>query len=628
MMRVRKLTIIESGIRFSLYPNGVRVFNDLLMVDLDDLDDCVIRGIPEEKENNGVPLLAYDAEAEIFQKIQLRDNTEYEFAIELPLTENEFLEGCEENPLFPFANNGLKNIVKFNGPDSCAKLEGGRFRVTGRFNFENSAGTSYLDIEVEQGTSISIPVEVLTQKLDYHEEFQQLLHQISEYSASLLIRFDNATETAFGVSSDSDISPMAELMAFRRLFRNGRLSNYVREIINNPSSKMSSIIAKEHAAFATNPDWPTLAQSAIDYDFMRGGVLQDSFCGHTPLTIPDRRIKTSYDTKDNRFIKTSLMLLRERLEHLKVRMPKKYEASKTCMNKWSEDLDSMLFHPFWREIGISEEFPNSMVMANRKGYREYMMFYLAFGLSIKLESESTLLAVGGDIKPVFHLYEMWCYLMMHDVLCKLTDATGDPELSFINRDKEFMKDLISKNDKPIRFTYRHNGRQVALKLFYNKDFNLLDDKSTQWADSYSGAFNPDISISMEMNDIVHWLHFDAKYRLDLSKWKSELSGKDIVSSFKREDIHKMHTYRDAVLGTRGSYVLYPGSERINELYVRNPDKKYRDNNLMPSVGAFPLKPTESRVQIEQLDCINQHLMNCIHSLIDNNFNYKEELGIL
>lgn len=624
MIRVRKLIISDSGIIFSLYPNGVRAFNDALMIDL---DGDSIRGIPDDRECRGVPLLAYDIDADIFQKIQLRDNTEYEFAIELPLTENEFLERCEVNSIFPFSNNGLKNIVRFNGPDSCAELQGERYRITGRFNFENSAGTAYLDIEVEQGTSVSIPIEVLTQKLDYHEEFQQLLHQISEYSASLLIRFDNATETAFSVTSDSEMSPMVELMAFRRLFRNARLTNYVREIINNPSSKISSILAKENVAFATNPDWATLAQSAIDYDFMRGGILQDSFSGHTPLTLPDRRIKTSYDTKDNRFVKTSLMLLRERLAHLKRRMPNKYEASHNTMNNWSEELDAILFHPFWSEIGISEEFPNSMVMANRKGYREYMVFYLAFGLSLKLESESTLLAVGGDIKPVFHLYEMWCYLMMHDLLCRLTDSTGDPELSFMNRDKEFMKDLISKNEKPIKFTYVYNDKQVTLCLFYNKDFNLLDDKSTQWADSYSGVFNPDISISMEMNNIVHWLHFDAKYRLDLTKWKSELSGNDIANSFKREDIHKMHTYRDAVLGTRGSYVLYPGSERINELYVRSPDKNYRDTNLMPSVGAFPLKPTETDVQSEQLACIYQHIQNCIHALIDKDFIYSEEHGL-
>lgn len=613
MMRVRKLIIAELGVVFSLYPNGIRAFNNALTIDL---EGTSIRGIPDDNRISGVAPLAYDVDADIFQKIQLRDNTEYEFAIILPITELEFLEGCETNKIFPFSNSGLKHIVKFNGPDSCGALEGGGYRVTGRLNFASSAGTAHLNIEIEQSISLRIPVEVLTQKLDYYDEFQQLLHQISEYSASLLICFDNATETTFGVSNDQEISPMAELMAFRRLFHNGRLGNYVLEIINNPSSKTSSVIAKENAAFVTNPDWTTLAQSAIDYDFRIGGVLQDSFVGHTPLTLPERRVRTSHDTIDNRFVKTSLMLLRDRLEHLKERMPNKYQASNNAMNNWSEELNSILFQPFWQEIGTCEQFPSSMVMANRKGYREYLMFYLAFGLSLKLESESTLLAAGGDIKPVFDLYEMWCYLMMHDLLCRLTDSTGDQELLFMNKDREFMRELVSNNQKPVKFTYSHNEKKVRLRLFFDRNFNRLDDRSTDWADSYSGVFNPDISISLEMNGIVHWLHFDAKYRINLEN-----------DTFKRDDIHKMHTYRDAVLGTRGSYVLYPGSECNSDLYIRNPDKIYRDSVLMPSVGAFALKPTESGLQAEQMQCIQMHIKNCIHSLMDKDFQYNEEHGL-
>ena len=77
MMRIQKLVISDSGIVFSLYPNGVRVFNDALMVALDGDE---IRGIPDDESCRGVPLLAYDADADVFQKIQLRDNTEYEFA--------------------------------------------------------------------------------------------------------------------------------------------------------------------------------------------------------------------------------------------------------------------------------------------------------------------------------------------------------------------------------------------------------------------------------------------------------------------------------------------------------------------------------------------------------------------
>lgn len=624
MMHLKKLTIKQAGVKFSLYPNGVRAFNEQENINLNGAEIC---GILDTTGNSGVPKLAYDIDADIFQQIQIRDNTEYEFAIELPLSIDEYLTRCEQNNLFPFSNESLKHIVKFNGPDSCVQTLDGKYRVTGRLNFENHAGTAHLDLSIEQDIRIPIAVEVLTQKLDYLKEFQELLCQISEYSASLLIRFDNATETVFGVTSDIEISPMVELMAFRRLLRDGRLANYIREIIHNPSRRMLSLVVKEDSAFVTNPDWSTLAQSAVDFDFKRGGFLAESFAGYSPLNLADRKVKQSFDTKDNRFVKTSLQLLRSRLELLKRKMPKKYEASHTVMQKWGEELDTLLFNPFWSEIGNSDEFPNSMVMATRKGYREYVMHYLVFGLSLKLESEQSLLSVGGDIKPVFHLYEMWCYLMVHDVICKLTGSNGEPELSFANRDKEFMRDLISKNDKPIRFVYDLADKKVNLCLYYNKDFHGIDDKTTQWADSYSGVFIPDISISIEWDNKVHWLHFDAKYRLDLSRWKAELSGEQNVSTFRKDDIHKMHTYRDAVMGTRGSYVLFPGKEKISELYIRNPDKAYRDTNLMPSVGAFPLKPSESESQKSQLECISQHIKKCIDDLVENDFSYKEEYGL-
>ncbi|MBC53915.1 MAG: hypothetical protein CMQ34_08785 [Gammaproteobacteria bacterium] len=624
-MRVRKLVIQEFGIKFSLYPNGARTFDDDL---LQDAADSVVRFIPDVSAPMGVAPLAYEEDSDIFQKIQLRDNTEYDFSIELPLNKGQFLDKCKNNPLYPFSNESLRDVVKFNGPDSCAELNGNRYRVTGRLNFEGRAGTSYLDVTVEHGTKLLIPVEVLTQKLDYHAEFQQLLHQISEYSAELIIRFDYATETTFGVSSERDSSPMTELMAYRRLFRDGRLVNYLREIMSNPSEMRSALAVKESTAFVVNPDWAKLAESSVDYDFQIGGPLQSFFGGYTPNALPERRIKISFDTDANRFIKSSLTILRTRLEHLDDRMPKKYNASKMAMKQWIRQLELVLLDPFWSGVGISEGFPNSMVLANRKGYREYMMLYLSFGLSLKLETEATLLSGGGDIKPVFQLYEIWCYLMVHNVLCRITCSAGTPELSFLDKDKRFVKELISANDNPISFIYTEDDTVANLSLYYNKTFSRIDDRATQWADSYSGVFNPDISISIDTGSgVVHWIHFDAKYRLDLSQFRRALSSGEPSSSFKREDIHKMHTYRDAVLGTRGSYVLYPGSEILNEIYVRNPNKAYRSSNLVPSVGAFPLKPTSAHEQEEQLAAIGEHIVNCIKLLSKGETEYREELGL-
>lgn len=46
----------------------------------------------------------------------------------------------------------------------------------------------------------------------------------------------------------------------------------------------------------------------------------------------------------------------------------------------------------------------------------------------------------------------------------------------------------------------------------------------------------------------------------------------------------MHTYKDAIVSTHGSYILYPGDEdAIFRVYNDRP---------IPSVGAFPLTPGE------------------------------------
>ena len=88
-----------------------------------------------------------------------------------------------------------------------------------------------------------------------------------------------------------------------------------------------------------------------------------------------------------------------------------------------------------------------------------------------------------------------------------------------------------------------------------------------------------------------WIHFDAKYKVerirqdlepDLDSAEEEKSAADheaseTVKATKREDLLKMHAYRDAIRRTAGAYVLYPGDE---DLQVR----EYHE--LLPGLGAF------------------------------------------
>jgi hypothetical protein len=102
-----------------------------------------------------------------------------------------------------------------------------------------------------------------------------------------------------------------------------------------------------------------------------------------------------------------------------------------------------------------------------------------------------------------------------------------------------------------------------------------------------------------------YLHLDAKFRVEAL---SQLFGKEYVPDdesdipeeiqqeldeeyhetasadiYKRGDLYKMHTYNDAIRRTVGSYVLYPGKDKVNEKFPRY-------HEILPGVGAFAIRP--------------------------------------
>jgi hypothetical protein len=85
-----------------------------------------------------------------------------------------------------------------------------------------------------------------------------------------------------------------------------------------------------------------------------------------------------------------------------------------------------------------------------------------------------------------------------------------------------------------------------------------------------------------------WLHFDAKYRLSDVGLARELAGdeEEETSEPVRDDLLKMHVYRDAIRRSVGSFVLYPGPVEASPPY-----QVYHE--LLPGVGAFALRPGES-----------------------------------
>ena len=85
------------------------------------------------------------------------------------------------------------------------------------------------------------------------------------------------------------------------------------------------------------------------------------------------------------------------------------------------------------------------------------------------------------------------------------------------------------------------------------------------------------------------------------------------------------TGEDAILGTRGCYVLYPGNTNGETIFVRHTEEEYRNKWPGPSVGAFPLCPSNNANQDAQRARLETHLSRLIRA-IEESASYIEEAG--
>ena len=131
----------------------------------------------------------------------------------------------------------------------------------------------------------------------------------------------------------------------------------------------------------------------------------------------------------------------------------------------------------------------------------------------------------------------------------------------------------------------------------------------------------------ERQELLVHVHFDAKYRVEgieglfgkddkalndeeLAAQFEEEEKDEVAGNYKRQDLLKMHAYRDAIKRSQGAYVLYPGRGNKN-----NQSLFKGFHEILPGLGAFGVAPDENGVaqgleSLEEfLDEVLAHLGN-------------------
>ncbi|MFH2041030.1 MAG: DUF2357 domain-containing protein [Acidobacteriota bacterium] len=299
-----------------------------------------------------------------------------------------------------------------------------------------------------------------------------------------------------------------------------------------------------------------------------------------PAEAVEERKHHTVDTNENRFVKHFLQSVQRRLKELETALRGKGGGYlnpdiETHLDEIERGIGMFLSDPLWTDVGAMHFIPaGSQVLQRREGYRQLFCLYSLFQLATHCRFDEDDFKNLLETKDTPTLFEYWSFFVVRNVLdgmfsmmaCE-TIVTDDP--------------VEQKVRSGIRIGY-----EGGVSLWFNKSCTGSPGRLPSEAplgnpdirESYSHNLRPDIVLQKDDKILI----FDAKLKGRGGGFYGE-SEDGTISSWKDEDIDKMHCYREAIRNVTGAYILYPG-ERAVVYPAHDAARRYE------GVGALPLKP--------------------------------------
>ena len=567
-----------------------------------------------ENPDNETPIQYCENISSNFAKLMFLEETEYQI----------LFESMDVNASYDV----LYSLVKMN--DSHFKPfrfdlgDNNKFKIAGTLNFRSYVGKSFLDVRKNGINSIKIPIEVRSKKIDYFTQYSAMIADLSQHALSLIFEVNSPLYQEFELDYNQKETYYEDFMFLEYLFREDNLPSIFEYLSKNLHSQLKSHVETVPLPLASNINQNTLRNIVSkpsnlfesDADF---GIV-NKLNGYIPRDIDQIKHEDIIDIPENRFFKYFLELIQNLVEKLLESSKEGYIKDKLLY--FRDEIEYYLSNKFFNHISAMDYVPfNSQILQKKEGYREIFHYFLMLEFSFRLSWDEVNDQFKGFEKKLSELYEYWCYFKLLKVLNELSvDKISFEDVFKINKDNWSI--TIKKGVQSAKnFKLNFDGNDIKIKLFYNLRFS---DNSPYR--SYSLAFRPDYTLMVTIGEHMHYIHFDAKYRSELEiidfyskigksneeldkeiNKRDELEEKEYI--FKDGDIYKMHTYKDSILQTEGSYVLYPGSKT----------KRFRESELIiPSVGAFSLTPGNDDVEEDNLAIFIKEVLKTLlfnHGLI-------------
>lgn len=469
-----------------------------------------------------------------------------------------------------------------------------------------------------------VTLSVRPKKLDQETEYRRMLDDIAQTATEAILQ--GFAPAAIALKHDATLDPRLLYQQFA--FLHARLST-------SGAQDLALILNRPHTGWVEYedvqpPGKPLRGTSRNLRSLTRPGRRTPTPSGHALASIPEplRAVRTeeTLDTEPNRFVAFALRrwrsLAQRLLDVLQTSAPKSGPVSRgiDAAEEILELLDTALNAPMFREVGEIRSFPSgNQVLQKRAGYRElFRTFALAetgARLALDWDIED---AFGASQRNIATLYEYWAFLQLAKIVGRVCGADLSAQTLELSTDS---LSIAFARGKRSRLTWQVlvRERSLAVTLFFNREFLVSALPDASW----TRAMRPDCSLQISSGenlnevsseDLAIWLHFDAKYRVEYADRQFARSPADQVDSAadeeeterlarsKREDLLKMHAYRDAIRRSAGAYVLYPGDH--HEI----PFTEHHE--VLPSLGAFVLRPgPDDTLGTAQLELFLRDVLN-------------------
>lgn len=471
---------------------------------------------------------------------------------------------------------------------------------------------------LEKGTlqeCIKIEFEVQSVKSGYRDDYRNMLELITEKCTDLLLQANSPISQHFEIDYTKDSQTLYQKFAFiKSVIGTDEFEEAIYRIVTSPVTKWTENTEEKdirNCRRFSNANIREILKSGKRAKLPDTHYLKYYGIDSLPERITTIRKSDSVDTPENRFIKHALENFLKFCTDINNKA-KDYGHKK--MEKESElmirELESQLHHSVFKDISRPTTLKlNSPVLQRKEGYREVLRVWLLFDLAAKLIWKGGDDIYSGGKKDIATLYEYWLFFKLLDLFQSLFQIESKDISNLIKETSDGLCLQIKQGIfTALRGVYNSGSRKINIRFNYNRSFN--GKKSYPDSGSWTTTLRPDYTLSLwpfgiseteaENQELIVHIHFDAKYKIanltdflerndeiDLDQEKTD-NRKGI---YKNADLLKMHAYKDAIRRTGGAYVLYPGDKSINK-------KGYHE--IIPGLGAFPVKPSKSNNGISEL----------------------------